>query len=537
MGKNLSRFAAMCLCAIVAATSIPIDAFAATFTRRGNIIQVGGNLYYENDTGGAKAYIPINIARDGDNMRSLAGMFSLPEMQGGSGSWANEAAFQYSGFSAYAGSNSRYLAKTTAAKSRPYQHDLWIKPPYYRYNGNELFSFRYAGMVQTGDQTVMAGTNPDFPSDTISMTGVNGGQPTTAQRYSRKVNSANGMEYTPDSVQVYGSASAVHNLDRIYTNGYKGSSFYTAKGNIKSNKVSSINQSPALAKQAFEKWFASEDGFGEAYRQKAINLKQGAGAAKYGNMEEWEILNHFFQISGDPQDDDGTVYFYMVSTTETGHDFYNTYATRGHISNNTSPTFFSIRDNEKGQILTESYRTADVMDPANGTGTEVIGPSVQLEYGKYYTLEGILSYYSLKQNASKTSRSVNIFVVGTGAEASAVPIDLGMQPVAGLPSGGALIHKTPTDGKSYGSITPGKNKTHQTDGESATYYYNGAAFANTMFSIPENMPQSGQLLLTVPDAFSENGDNDCQVDDRISIRYTIGTTPPPPPGRSTLTAT
>ncbi|MBQ6856169.1 MAG: hypothetical protein IJO13_03605, partial [Lachnospiraceae bacterium] len=64
-----------------------------------------------------------------------------------------------------------------------------------------------------------------------------------------------------------------------------------------------------------------------------------------------------------------------------------------------------------------------------------------------------------------------------------------------------------------------------------TFYYNSAAFTNISFTIEEGMPQVGYLVLKVPNAFSENLDNDIIADDRIILPYAIAEPPEDDPCR------
>lgn len=67
----------LCLVMMLGST---FDALAASFTRQGNAIQVGSSVYWENDTGGTKSYVPFQINKQGENINTLSELLKLPEM-------------------------------------------------------------------------------------------------------------------------------------------------------------------------------------------------------------------------------------------------------------------------------------------------------------------------------------------------------------------------------------------------------------------------------------------------------------------------
>ena len=503
---------------------------AETFTRNGELLKYGDTIYFPNTMGGAKGYLPIELAKEMHNAKAVAnGLLKLPGMRDGSGGSANSAAFRYQGFNSYIGSKAQYWVKTAAQRRGAIGDSAWVMPSVDigDSNGSRL-SFRYAGMVISGvnDKTsgsvsVIAGTNPLFPADTIQAASNSGNPATTAKVYTRVTEADGSSRFKSRTQTVYGTDGGVEILDHLYTNGVDNTSVYNGNGNIKTNRASGINNSPELARMAFEKWCEkSGDPYGEAYKMEAENWKDRNGS----NLEWWQVLNRFFQITGDPTDDSQPLYFYMVRNTS--HNYYSTYTLTGTIARNVSPTLFAIKDDETGEILTESYRVVDNITSTDGAVTEVQGKPAQLVPGHHYTLEGIMTYYAEKPSTSSSNRDIQFYALSAGAEAVPINIDSSLVSYGALPDASAIIHKSSTDGRSSGPVTPVKmneaNDEYQIQDE---YYYQGAAFAGLSFTIPENLQdkQTGYFAIAVPQAATVAGDNDCQTDDTLYIRYTIST--------------
>lgn len=509
------------------------QARAETFTRVGNILYDSSNTkYFPNTMGGAKGYLPIELAKDNYNQKAVANaMLNLPGMRDGSGGSANGAAFRYQGFNVYAGSRAQYLIKTASQRRRQIGDSKWEKPPLDvgDANGN-LLSFRYAGMVLSGinnkesggSVSVIAGTNPFFPADTIQGSSSSGNPSNDARVFTKKVKEDGSIRIEDTHATVYGTDGGVEILDHLYTNGIDNTSVYNGNGNIKTNRASDINRDSRLAEKAFRKWCEeSNDAYGEGYKLQALNWKERNGS----NLEWWQILNRFFQITGDPTDNSQPLYFYMVRNT--AHNYYSTYTLSGVIERNVSPTLFAIKDEETGEILTESYRVVDNITSTDGALTKVQGKPAQLIPGHHYTVEGIMTYYSTKPSTSSSNRDIQFYALNTGAEASPINIDSSMMSsYSALPDASAIIHKSSTDGHSSGPVSPSKvNEATDEIEIQEEYFYQGAAFASLSFTIPDNLQdqQTGYLVIAVPQAATEAGDNDCQNDDTLYIRYTIST--------------
>lgn len=305
--------------------SMVLQVWAAPMIRTGNILTSsgGGQVYYQN-TNGAAAYVPFNFARQGDNMRVMAGMMSLPGANTGLGDFASKASFRYNGFNAYAGTQSQYLVKIAQCRSQANSNDYqWEAPSFYSYYTNDMFSFRYAGLIinsltEGGDShdsskplavDAVAGTNPYFPPDTITPSPSAGGD-VHAEVYKKRVDPATGeFSYTSEYVPAYGPGRGARDLSTLATNGMYGTKHYPGSGNIKSNKFTVINNDPGLAKEAFEWWAEGSDKYGETYMQEASDwLAQHPESTL---TEPWQVLNQFFQINGDPRGRQSTVYFYI----------------------------------------------------------------------------------------------------------------------------------------------------------------------------------------------------------------------------------
>ena len=405
MGKKKQKRLIACLLCIMVMFSNAMDIVAADFYRHGNNIIVDGKYYWENDTGGAKAYVPFQVNKQGENINTLSELLKLPEMVTSYGTLARNAAFRYQGFNGLLGANSQYLVKNAAMKSIANQGTVWLPPPYYLYNSDYLLSFRYAGMVMTGagkygssSCVATAGTNPQFPSDNIWSTPSADRPPIDAEVYKAQVKDG-GITWEGKHQTVYGSTGGVHQLADMYTNGLDGSEYWLGAGTVPSNKHSGMNDQPEVAKQAFERWIAEDSGgYGAAYKEQAESWIQANGSS----LSWWEVLNRYFKILGDPSKKENSVYYYMVGGKLGGTVFYNTYTLEGKIEKNVTPTLFAIWDKETQTLLSESYRNHTEMDMANGGGLEHQGPVAELVRGKSYDVAGILSFYSNKEKDSKT---------------------------------------------------------------------------------------------------------------------------------------
>lgn len=517
--------------------SMVLQVWAAPMIRTGNILTSsgGGQVYYQN-TNGAAAYVPFNFARQGDNMQVMAGMMSLPGANPGQGDWASNASFRYNGFNAYAGTQSQYLVKIAQCRSQANSNDYqWEAPSFYSYYGNDMFTFRYAGLIinsatKDGNNSdndekplavdAVAGTNPYFPPDTIKPS-PSAGNDVQAAIYKKRVDPSTGeFSYTSEYVPAYGPGRGARNLSTLATNGMYGTSHYPGSGNVKSNKFTTINNKESLAKEAFEWWAEGSDGYGAAYMQKAKDwLAQNPESTL---TEPWQVLNQFFQINGDPTGRQSTVYFYTVGDVNT-HASYTTYCTEATIQKNVSPTFLAIKEDQSGKILGEAYRDHTHMDAQTGAGTESSTGRVVLQYDTYYTLEGILSFYAKDQVSSAASRAVDL-MVSAGGDSDGIHVPVTLQPSSSLPDKGGLIHDGPVDGKAHGPIKASGHKTNYPGDTS--YHYNGAAFYNHSFMLTSEMPKTGVLYIAVPEAFNEKGDNDVTSDDRLGIPYSIAEAPP-----------
>lgn len=515
---------------VLGATSI--SAQAANFTRvdEGVIFDASANRYYFNSMmGGARAFIPLTYGRSSHNQPMIANaMLSLPGMQTGFGDWASRAAFRYTGFNSIKGSSAQYLVKYAQADTSPYDGTVWMEPSW-DIGVDRKITFRYAGMVingkgQSGSTSVpvIAGTNPYFPSDTITTSSA-GGSAITANLWTQ-TNANNDTVWSRSEQTVYGTPGGVHQLADVYTNGMNGTSYHSGVGNVLSNKYTDFNLD--YAEIAFNRWLDSGDEYGQAYKAEAETWIQQNNS----NLEWWQVLNQFFQINGNPTDPNQTLYFYMVGGVRSGHTYYNTYAEQASIPKNVSPTLFTIKDNETGQILTESYRQHDTMTATDGIKGEVMGPTVQLIPGHHYTVEGVMTYYSDTAEPSKSNRGADFYALGAGTSAKPIPLNESMlQPVSSLPDESAILHKSPTDGKSNGPVTPSKSHTAVASDTGETYYYNGAGFANITFTVNDAMAQNntGYLVLAVPEEATRTADNACQNDDVLYIRYVLDTVPDP----------
>lgn len=493
---------------------------AETFTRSGNLLKYGDTIYFPNTMGGAKGYLPIELAKEMHNKKAIAnGLLKLPGMRTDQGNKGRSAAFRYAGFNSYIGSYAETLVKVASVQTRP-DGPRWFVPPVSVGDSHRL-SFRYAGMVINGSPNgntvpVIAGTNPYFPADTLQQSS-NGGPQVDATVY-EVTTTDDETRYSGKNQVVYGATGGVEKLEFLETNGMYNTSYFPDKSSVKTNRASGFNKVDELAELAFTRW-AEEDasGYGAAYQAEAEDWIARTGST----LKWWQALNRIFQINGDPRDKNQSLYFYMVRTS----GFYTTYTLGGIIERNVSPTLFAIKDEETGQILTESYRTVNDITSDDGVLNEVMGKPAELIPGHHYTVEAVMTYYSTKRSSSNSARDIQFYAINSGPEASPINIDSSMMSAySKLPDEAAIIHKSPTDGKNSGTVTQTYDNTEvRDDNIREQYYYNGAAFASLNFTVPENIQdqQTGYLVVAVPQAAYEADDNQCQTDDTLYIRYLI----------------
>lgn len=526
MKKRLKKLFVGALSAVMLLPGIGcMQSYALTFTRESNVLidRSSDTKYFPNTMGGAKAYLPIELSKSNGNKKTIAnGMLKLPGMQDGSGGKANTAAFRYQGFNSYIGAKAQYWVKTASTLITA-SGTKWEVPPISVSEKNRL-SFRYAGMVITDGSdashaVVIAGTNPYFPVDTIQPTSSTGDGKGTAIVFEEEHNDDGSVSYVGNNVDIYGTGGGVVDFDDVYTNGYNGTTYFKAQGNIKSNQYTTINSN--LAQAAFDRWKKDDEtGFYNAYAEKAQIWKDRHNSS----LAIWQIMNQFFQISGDPTDPDQSLYFYMVRGKLGGGTYYRTYTLGAPIKKNVTPTLFAIKDNETGEILSESYRATGEITSHDGVTNEVIGKVVDLIPGHHYTIEGVMSYYSTKTAASASNRGIQFYATGTGPESDPIPLtDAMMQPYRALPDASAIIHKSPTDGKSSGPVTPSSSNTGSDKDTGKVYNYNGAAFGNIDFTVTEAMAElsTGRLVIAVPQEATVEGDNECQNDDVLYLNFII----------------
>ena len=76
--------------------ALPFSAFAGgTFTKTGNILSNGAQVYYLNEVGGVKAYIPLKYAQEVHDAATIqVAMTSAIGVTSAEGSLANTAAFR-----------------------------------------------------------------------------------------------------------------------------------------------------------------------------------------------------------------------------------------------------------------------------------------------------------------------------------------------------------------------------------------------------------------------------------------------------------
>ena len=118
---------------------------AETFTRSDSVlIGSDGQTYFPNTMGGAKGYLPIELAKEMHNKKAIAnGLLKLPGMRTDQGNKGRSAAFRYAGFNSYIGSYAETLVKVASVQTTP-AGPRWFVPPVSVGDSHRL-SFRYAG--------------------------------------------------------------------------------------------------------------------------------------------------------------------------------------------------------------------------------------------------------------------------------------------------------------------------------------------------------------------------------------------------------
>lgn len=503
---------------------LPFSAFGKTqfdVTRVGNDILKGDVIYYPYNTFGAYAYVPLHYGVSEFNSNTVGHAY-LDMLRGtdyvGVGGRALRAANRYSGYNGLI-SNADTLVKTSAQDSES-TGNTWVKAPL-NIGADYNVNFRYAGLVingfDIGTSTAKAiiGTNPGFTSDWVSGS-ASDGNPFTAEVWNNKKQSF-------ETTTVYGSSGGtIYPLEMIYSNGIGqlpanklwNKDFYHNNGNIGSNQATRINteNNGQLAEKSFTKWADSSD-TGKYYKEVA---QAAIDAGQITGLSWWQVLNNLFQINGNVDDPTQTVYFYMVGNDINGDhsDFYHTYCLKGKIANNVSPTLFSVI-NSAGVVEGTTTRNETAMKAYEGNNEVSYCDTIRLIPGEVYTLQGVLTYYAAADQTKKATSNSNrqsLFCVKTDGSSPTVTYPAVMQAVSDIDTKGISTSRR-TDGKYSGSI----NASY----DAGEYRYNGAAFSNIRFVVTADMPSTGYLVFATHDDYTQCGDNDCQTDDTLYIKYTL----------------
>lgn len=499
-----------------------ISTSAGTYTFQGETLTGNGHIYYPNTTGGVKAYIAYQASTAVNNKGALGSAFlnsgMLPGGQGGYGDRAKSAAFRYSGYNNSNGlsAEAEYLVKIAATDGSK-RYGSWTNKSLWNIGENNYVNFRYAGLGITQDKEVslsssisaIAVTNPNFPSDWIQQSN-NGGQQQSAVIYT--------TDGKTTSREAWGTGGDIYDLSLFYANGMGGikgvngkTTAYPGAGNVKSNAATSLNNNPEIAQATFDKWKGTD--YGEAYWNYAVEYIKRTGV----NMQPWQVLNNLFQITGNVTDDKQSVLLYCVCT-DGSSTWYRTYTIPGTVLNNVAATYLSIK-NLDGIRLGETLRSTTDIDVYNGLeATRVIDATepVKLKRNQYYTIEGVLSYFANnkanKNQTANTQRTATLYAIPLGNNASPIYGE-SFAPVSYV-SEGTHYKIELGDGKQGGAIVAAKDV-----GEG--YSYGSAAFMTAGFTVTDAMPDSGYIVLSVPDSYAAAGDNEVLYDDALTIRYTV----------------
>lgn len=504
----IKKVIALIMAAGLFTEALPFSAFAAgTFTRTGNVLMSSdGGVYYLNEVGGVKAFIPLkytNEVHDADKIkRAMTSDLGIIHSEG---TLATTAAFRYQGFGSTYANLVKYAAQDGITAS-----GAWLRPSFDIGDPTYNVMFRYAGFGITSRADSMGLvsaeviTNPNFPSDGIQAGG--GSDQYTVATFKKNADGSNTLSQS-GAETVHGRGATVHDFVNIYTNGLNGTSSYPGQGIVNSNTYTGINADSSLAQLAFEKWLNSGSEYAAYYKSKAEEEIRFSG----NGMQWWQYLNQYFQINGDPGDDNQTVYFYIVTGKATGHAVYKTYSIPAKVGNNVSPTFIGVVGTD-GKVLGESYRNVSSIDQYEGAD-EVHENStpVTLVPGQIYSIDAALTYYT--NNRSQTNnqnRRIEFYAIPKGNTDNKVVLS-DLSAVSSFSSSG-YAHASRLDG-STGAI---KANAGTTEG----YRYGSAGFGTTAFTFEAgSIPSAGYLVVGVTTGYDEYGDNDVQVDDVLMIQY------------------
>lgn len=507
--------------------------YAGEYSFQGEVLTGNGHTYYLNVNGGVKSYIAYQASTNVNNKNTLGAAFLssslLPDAQKTESSKALTAALRYSGYnnSFGLGANAQYLVKI-AATDGTIRYGTWTNKSLWNIGENNYVNFRYAGigltskdMSSSSDKiSGIAVTNPNFVSDWVQQSN-NGGQQQSAVIYT--------TDGKTTSRDVWGTGGDIYDLSFFYANG-RGqltgvngkTNAYSGSGIVRTNAASALNFEAKIASKTFEEWKKQTE-YGEAYWNYAEEYIKRKGL----NLQPWEVLNNLFQISGNVNDEKQSVLLYCVCT-DGSSTWYRTYSIPGQVTNNVASTFLGIKD-ENGIKVGETSRSTDDVDPYNGLEAALTTASsepVKLQRNKRYTVDAMLSYFVndvvAKDQTANTQRTATLGVIPTG-NTTALIYGASLSTAASIDASAYSSVEHNGDGKLGGAI-----KTQI--GVSSGYHFANAAFTTPEFYITNDMPDSGYIVVTVPDSYAVAGDNEVLYDDQLMIKYTVtddGDTPTP----------
>ena len=505
---------------------IPIQVLAATDNRdagffrfdRNNGIAISrktNDKYVNHNEGGFTVYIPQMQTWTGDEYMTnmFTKMFNIYDS--GIGSNYNKAAatFAVPGYETIKGIQTKYFVKSLSVQDgesvMATSNLLQLVPGF-------NVEFRYAGIMihpTTGQGTIT--TNPTFVSDFIQNSSGNGNKKTYT-RYNK--------EGVPRETETFYDASDpdVKMPTQLVKN-------WTSGSGIPDNVASSspYYDAPGFAyvERVFETW-AERTQIGAKWKAYYTDYAAGKG------MEWWEVLKDYIRIDGNL--DSQSVLLTCVYHPTSGGTRYTTYSIPFPVQDNTIASLLQVVD-EKNNVIeyserpfannVNSYRGADI-----NINNMMTGKPVKLQYGKTYRVVTGLTYSSKNSAQSTTDKDapnakpeVHFVYKNNGARTESFSPKVLETENVNIQDCDTNIDPNYMDTSTTGPIQ-GVGQITTTD-TGVVYSSGTCGFKNDVFTVDEQIPESGYIRFWVPSVYSENGDNGYVNDDFLELEYIVEKTP------------
>ena len=465
--------------------------------------------------GGFTVYAPYNQRMTGNQIMETMFTIMFNIYDSGIGSNYNKGVetFNVPGYETIKGIQTKYFVKSMSAfegESVQATSDLMQLVP------NFNVEFRYAGvMIEPNTNHGTVTTNPTFFSDFIQGGSSNGGQKKTYTRYNK---SGEGIE---EKSYYDNTGSAVKMPSQLVKN-------WTSGSGIPDN-VASASPYYGNAEAVFTAW-AERTQIGAQWKEYYTPVAAAEG------KEWWEYLKEYLRIDGDLETQ--SVLLTCVYHPTSGGTRYTTYAIPYPIHSNTIASLLQILDEKQNVIefseryvlnARSAYSGADSMDT-----NALTGKPVKLEYGKTYQIEIGLTYASMDNDESTTHKDnqsarpeIKFIYKNPGGSITEVE----SAKILDTENAAELQETTNKerfwlDKTTSGPISARTSHTiYSPTGDYHDYSIGMCAFKNTVFTVDEQVPESGFIRVAIPQAYNVNGDNEYQNDDYIELEYVVEKTP------------